>query len=123
MNNKDGWLWVPMLGIVLGIGLPPVLAHVSEDQLGGLGGMFAVFLVFVASLLAKIEQWIPAAAKWADSSIVGASVTVFCGSFLSSGAAVLFTLLPVPVWLSVVFAVALCTIAFVIFINMGNSHS
>lgn len=113
MDSREKWAWIPILALMLGIAVPPMIAHFADDSLQSQkwGGMCTIMLILTYALFKRIGNRVPAVKSWAIDSFVGVTVLFFVFSFVFSGAAVLYTLLPIPRWLHIVTSIPIVLVA------------
>lgn len=115
MNSKDKWLWIPMIALMVGAGLPPILVGFAEDswQERIWVGMFTTMGAFTYAVFKKAGSRMLVISKWVEESLIGSTALVFVFTFVASGASALFATLPVPLWIHLLaggcFAIAALT--------------
>ena len=126
MDNKDQWLWVPMLGLMAGGAIPLFFADFAEESWQDRiwGGMLTVTLTFTYALFKRVGNKYPALNDWALNTIFGATFLMFTGTFVASSLSVAFAILPIPHWLHIVVGLFLALFAMVLlFGDSGNTAS
>jgi len=125
MGTKDKWMWVPMLALMIGGGLPALFVDFAEDswQERIWVGMSTAMLVFIYFFFKWLGTKFPAIAKWAQDSVTGVTILVFASAFLVSGLSAVFALMPFPHWLHLTLAICLALVALSLVVKATNAPS
>jgi hypothetical protein len=106
-------MWIPMLALFVGMGLPGVFVDFAEDswQERIWIGIFTSMAMFSYAVFKKIGIKYPRLKDWGTNTLTGATITLFFLSLLASALSALFAMLPLPVWLHFIFGLALAIVA------------
>ena len=110
-----------MLALMAGCAMPLLFVNFVEDgwQDRIWAGMFATTAMFTYAMFKRGGSRVPAIKEWAVNSFVGVTVLVFVSTFVASGAAALFALLPLPHWIQ--FGVGICLALFALILLVNES--
>lgn len=110
---KDGWMWIPLLALVLGMAIPRRLANFEDEswQDGLWVSMFSTFAMLTWAIFKRVGYRMPRFRLWMIDSFWGTTLLAFIGAFASSGLAVLFATMPIPHWLSFVLGLGFALVA------------
>ena len=121
MDSKEKWMWVPMLALAAGGALPLFFVNFVEDSWQDRiwGGMFTTMAMFTYALFKRIGNRMPAVKEWTINSFFGTTVLALVSTFIISGAAALFALLPLPHWFH--FGVGICLALYALMLLVSES--
>lgn len=113
MRNNDGLMWVPIVAMAIGLGLPPAFADFAEDSWQDriYLGMLTTMIAFSYIFFTRIGNNLPKLKAWATNSWIGVTIFGFIATSTISTLSVLFAILPLPHWLHLFLAFMLALLA------------
>jgi hypothetical protein len=120
IGNMEKWMCWPILAFAAGGAIPLFFVDFVEDSWPDRiwMGMSPVMALFTYSLFKRVGRSMPALNTWAQESHAGITVMVFAGTLITSGAAVLFAILPIPHWLHLIVGICLALLALPFLVDM-----
>jgi 4-hydroxybenzoate polyprenyltransferase len=128
MRDDDKFLWVPLIALVIGIGLPFAFVDFAEDsrqEIIWIGIFFSMALFSYAlfkALFKKFGNKYPKIKSWALNTITGITVVLFLASLMVSTLSAMFAALPLPVWIHFILGIALTFCALAIHFSEKDAH-